>query len=59
MQMEICSIKGKRWFYFDYFWIGEKGQNCMASENCNSFVEKEHWEKSFVCGQDFLSLDYI
>lgn len=25
----------------------------MASENCNSFVEKEHWEKNFVCGQDF------
>ena len=36
---------------------GEKiGQVNIDPESDKRFLQKEHWEKNFVCGQDFLRL---
>ena len=37
--------------------MGKKiGQVNIDPESDKGFVQKEHWEKNFVCAQDFLTL---
>lgn len=39
-----------------YGWGKEIGQVNVDPESDTGFVQKEHWEKNFVCAQDFLRL---
>ena len=58
--MEIYFVEREKCDFVLELAISEWGKNkrqSMATESCRRLVEEEHWEKNFVCGQDFLRLD--
>ena len=57
--MEIHFVEGKGvGLSWNWLFLNEKNKKqSLAIERGRRFVEEEHWEKNFLCGQDFLRLD--
>ena len=59
--MGIYFVQGKRvGLSWNWLFLNEKNKKqSLATEKCRRFVEEEHWEKNFVCGQDFLFFFFL